>query len=320
MTESQNESWTVLGDDAGERLDKYLAALYDEYSRMFIQKSIRTGGITLQRNGSLIEGLKIGETIYEGDVVSFDIPEEKSFELQAEDIDIPILYEDEHMLVVNKPAGMVVHPGAGVHGGTLVNALLGYSEETFRSLADEGRPGIVHRLDKETSGLLLVAKNRKATEKLSKSFANRKVEKYYVALVRGHLRVGKGTLESYIGRSKENRQRMASYEEDDGSGKLAITHYKVMAQNNGASLLKVKIDTGRTHQIRVHMSAMGFPVIGDKFYGNKRLEMNDSPGRHQLHAWRLRIAHPITGEPLEFTAPLPEDMTSILAKFKMEVE
>ncbi|NQZ58516.1 MAG: RluA family pseudouridine synthase [Lentisphaeraceae bacterium] len=320
MEDAQIESWTVLEDDAGERLDKYLVSLFDEFSRVLIQKSIRSGAVTLKRNGKQMDTLRIGEKIFGGDAITFDVPQDVAFVLKAEDIDIPIIYEDEHMLVVNKPAGMVVHPGAGVHDGTLVNALLGYSEETFRPMDEEGRPGIVHRLDKETSGLLLVAKTRKTKEKLSKAFAKRNVEKYYIALVRGHIRMGRGTLESYIGRSKENRQKMASYEDDEERGKLAITHYKVMAQNQGASLVKVKIETGRTHQIRVHMSSMGFPVIGDKLYGTKRLEMKESPERHLLHAWKIRIDHPITGEPLEFTSPLPENFTSVMDKFKIEAK
>jgi 23S rRNA pseudouridine1911/1915/1917 synthase len=214
---------------------------------------------------------------------------------------------------------MVVHPGAGVHGGTLVNALLGYSEETFRPMGEEGRPGIVHRLDKETSGVLVVAKSRKILEKLSRSFANREVDKFYIALVRGHLRMMRGTLETFIGRSKTNRQKMKVYEEDDGVGKEAVTHYKVMAQNNGVSLLKIKIDTGRTHQIRVHMSEMGFPVIGDKVYGAKRLEEKDSPDRHLLHAWRIRIPHPESGKQMTFTAPMPEQFISIAEGFGIEV-
>ena len=209
MDESQIETFTVLEEDSGERLDKYMVALYDEYSRVFIQKAIRNGLITLLRNGKLIEKPRIGETLYANDKISFDVPQEVDFVLKAEQIDIPIVYEDEYMLVVNKPAGMVVHPGAGVHDGTLVNALLGYSEETFRPMDGEGRPGIVHRLDKETSGLLLVAKNDRIKTRLMRSFAKRHVEKFYVALVRGHVRVGKGTLESYIGRSKSNRQKMA---------------------------------------------------------------------------------------------------------------
>ena len=220
---------------------------------------------------------------------------------------------------VNKEAGMVVHPGAGIHGGTLVNALLGYDEKVFRKMDDQ-RPGIVHRIDKETSGVLIIAKNPKAKEKLVKKFANRQVDKFYLALVRGHIRMGRGMLETWIGRSKDNRLKMKSYEEDDGEGKHALTHYKVLAENKGVSLVKVKIETGRTHQIRVHMSEMGFPVIGDKIYGKKRLEMSTSPGRHILHAWRLKLDHPISGQPMVFTAPLPESFTQILDKFGIDIK
>ncbi|MCM8543078.1 MAG: RluA family pseudouridine synthase [Lentisphaeraceae bacterium] len=319
MSQPQIEVITVSDEDAGERIDKYLAVVFDEYSRVFIQTCIREGTIKLKRSGSFFESLKIGEKLIEGDEISFEIPEEKSTVLLAEKIDFPVLFEDEHMLVINKPAGLVVHPGAGIHEGTLVNALLGYSEETFRPMDEEGRPGIVHRLDKETSGVLVVAKSRKAKEKLMASFAKRKVDKFYLALVRGHIRMGIGTLETFIGRSRENRQKMRSFDEEAGVGKEATTHYKVLAHNKGATLLKVKIDTGRTHQIRVHMSEMGFPVIGDKIYGKKSLEMKDSPERHLLHAWRLKIDHPITKERMVFTAPINDDMRVVLDKFGIEI-
>lgn len=319
MNQPQIETIVVSEEDSGDRIDKYMAVAFDEYSRVFIQTCIRDGRIQLKRVGSDFSTLKIGEKLMVGDKISFEIPEEKSSVLKSENIKFPILFEDEHILVINKPAGLVVHPGAGIHDGTLVNALLGYSEETFRPMDEEGRPGIVHRLDKETSGVLVVAKSRRSKEKLMASFANRKVDKYYLALVRGHLRMRIGTLDTFIGRSKENRQKMRSYDEDANFGKQAITHYKVLAHNKGASLLKVKIDTGRTHQIRVHLSEMGFPVIGDKVYGNKRLEMKDSPGRHILHAWRLKVAHPITKEPMVFTAPINDDMSVILDKFGIDI-
>lgn len=319
MSQPEIETWSVSDEDAGDRLDKYLAVVFDEYSRVFIQRCIKDGLIKIKRGDSFISKVKVGESIFAGDEISFEIPEEESSELLAEKIDLPIIFEDEHMLVINKPAGLVVHPGAGIHNGTLVNALLGYSEDTFRPMDEEGRPGIVHRLDKETSGVLVVAKSRKVKEQLSASFAKRKVDKFYLALVRGHIRMSIGTLETFIGRSKVNRLKMRSYEEDEGIGKQAITHYKVLAHNRGASFVKIKIDTGRTHQIRVHMSEMGFPVIGDKIYGKKRLEMKDSPERQILHAWRLKIDHPITKEPMVFTAPIPDDMKSVFDKFDIEV-
>lgn len=319
VNQPQTEAWTVEEEDAGERLDKYLAVIFDEYSRVFLQKMIKEGHVRVKRAGAYLNKIKVGETLNADDQIEFDVPpEEEASELKAEKLDLPILFEDEHILVINKPAGLVVHPGAGIHEGTLANALLGYDEESFRDMAGDGRPGIVHRLDKETSGVIIVAKNRVAKEKLNASFANRRVDKLYLALVRGHIRISIGTLETYIGRSKDNRLKMRSYEEE-GDGKEAVTHYKVLAHNKGASLVKVKIETGRTHQIRVHMSEMGFPVIGDKIYGNKRLEMKDSPERQILHAWKLKIEHPITKEPMVFTAPLPEDFLEILDKFDIAV-
>ncbi len=319
MVEPVNtEFWIIEEEDAGERLDKYLAVMFDEYSRVFIQKLIKDGKVRLKRSGNYFNKLKVGELLLAGDEIEFDIPEEVESELKAEKLDLPIIFEDEYILVINKPAGLVVHPGAGVHEGTLVNGLLGYDDAAFQAMSEDGRPGIVHRLDRETSGVLVVAKSRAVMEKLSASFANRQVDKFYLGLVRGHIRISIGTLESYIGRSKENRLKMKSYEEE-GEGKVAITHYKVLAHNKGASLVKVKIETGRTHQIRVHMAEMGFPIIGDKIYGNKRLEMRDSPDRHILHAWKLKIDHPVTKEPMVFIAPLPEDFTKIVEKFDIEI-
>ena len=207
----EEEIFVIEEDEAGQRLDKFLTSLFDDYSRMFLQRLIKDGSIKLFREGRDFTTLKAGEPLMVGDKVSVILPEEETFELKAEKIDLPILFEDEDILVINKPAGMVVHPGAGVHDGTLVNALLGYSEDTFRPMDEEGRPGIVHRLDKETSGVLIVAKTRKAKEKLSRSFASRTVEKFYIALLRGHIRIGRGTLETYIGRSKVHRQKMMVY-------------------------------------------------------------------------------------------------------------
>ena len=320
MPQPQNETWSVSEDDAGERIDKYLATFYDEYSRVQIQRNIREGKVTMKRQGAVIETVKIGETLFADDEITYEHPLAESFELKAEEVDLDIIFEDEHILVINKAAGMVVHPGAGVHDGTLVNALLGYDEAVFRPMDDEGRPGIVHRLDKETSGVLIIAKSQMVKTKLSKKFAKRQVDKLYLALVRGTIRMGRGTLETYIGRSKMNRQKMMSYDEDEEIGKHAVSHYKVLAQNKGASLIKVKIETGRTHQIRVHMSEMGFPVIGDKIYGKRRLEMGDSPERHLLHAWRLKITHPVSQEEMVFTAPIPQDFHTVLDKFNIDIE
>ena len=318
---SNNETWVIPEDEPTQRLDKYLVEEFPEYSRSFLQNAIKDGLITLKRNGTDFDkNLKPSEKVEAGDEISFEIPEVENFELAAEDFDLPIIYEDEHMLVINKPAGLVVHPGAGNHDNTLVNKLLGYNETAFRAMTDEeARPGIVHRLDKETSGVILVAKNKLVKEKLSAAFAGRNVEKYYLVLVRGKTKHNHGTIQNYIGRDKKDRIKMA-ITHDEEHGKHAISHYRVMGANGQASFVKVKIETGRTHQIRVHMAGLGNPVIGDKLYSERRVELNQCPERHLLHAWKVRMIHPITQEPMEFVADLTDDFKDKLEKFKIKLK
>ena len=313
-------TWIVPEDEPSQRLDKYLVEEYPEYSRSFLQNAIKDGLITIKQPGQeALSKMKVSTKIEAGDEISFDIPVIENFELAVEDFDLPIIFEDEHMMVINKPAGLVVHPGAGNHDNTLVNKLLGYNESMFRAMTDEeARPGIVHRLDKETSGVIIVAKNKLVQEKLSAAFAGRNVEKYYLAIVRGKTKRNHGTIENYIGRDKKDRIKMAVVDEDHGRN--AISHYRVLGANGGASLVKVKIETGRTHQIRVHMAHLGHPVVGDKLYSERRLEAQQCPERHLLHAWKVRMLHPITEEPLEFVADLGEDFTAKLEKFKMVIQ
>ena len=317
IPEGFTHAWTVDEISECQRLDKFIAEMLPEYSRTFLQRSIKDGQVKLLRAGNELNA-RISEQVFEDDIVYYTLPEQESINVIGEDIPLDVIYEDEYILVVNKAAGMVVHPGAGNHSGTLVNALLGRDPELYGAM-DDGthRPGIVHRLDKETSGVLIVAKSAKVLSKMQRSFARREVEKYYVALCRGTIRVGRDTIKTFIGRSSKNRQKMENYR-DSSKGKEAISHYKVLAHNNGASLIKLRIDTGRTHQIRVHMSGINYPVIGDKHYGKRRLDERDSPDRHILHAWRTKFYHPKTDEIVTFTAPIPEDFSTVCEKFAIK--
>ena len=301
------------------RLDRYLSLKVPERSRTWLQTAIKDGKVTHSRNGEEIVPVRANESVLPGDSVSLVLPAPEAEKVCGEELPLSVVYEDDYLLIIDKIAGMVVHPGAGVHSGTVVNALLGLDPERYNAMDDgEHRPGIVHRIDKETSGLLIVAKDLRTRELMMKLFAQHKIEKTYVALVRG-VPAGRGLLKTLITRSKVHRQRM-EVTDDEEKGKVAITRWKLIADSNGASLIKVRIETGRTHQIRVHMAHQGFPVIGDKLYGNHRLEKKDSPDRHLLHAWRLAFTHPITNKPLVITCPVPADFLAVAAKFGIDIE
>ena len=298
----------------GKRLDVFLAENINHLTRSFLKKLIENEQVKLNKKVLKTPSTKVKYK----DQIIINIIENPKQNIKPKKITLDIIYEDDDILVINKPAGMVVHPGAGNYTGTLVNALYGRDEKLFSSMDDgNGRPGIVHRLDKETSGVIIVAKSAKNLDKLSRSFARRDVEKYYVALCRGNIRVGRDTIITHIGRSRANRQKMENTN-DSNRGKEAISHYKVLADNNGATLVKLKIDTGRTHQIRVHMSGINHPVIGDKLYGVRRLDEIESPDRHILHAWRTRIIHPGTQEIMTFTAPLHDDFKDVCKSFGID--
>ena len=248
--------------------------------------------------------------------IEIDFPEEKKIELVAENIDLPVLYEDEEIIVINKPAGIVVHPAAGNWTGTVVNALLGRNDEFVGDLSEgDLRPGIVHRLDKDTTGVLVAAKTPEAQFRLSKFFADRKVSKTYLAIVLGVPKEPTKQLISMLGRHPVNRKKMAIVPRN---GKEAVTIYNTLQsglyQGVLVSLLSVNILTGRTHQIRVHLAALGHSIIGDQTYGNKRLLHIH---RQMLHAWKLKIPHPATGELMSFESPIPEDFQEILDEMKL---
>lgn len=302
----------------GLRLDSFLASKLPDISRTRVQRAIEDGDILVNERV-----VKPSYRLRECDQIEIDLPEPPPVELIAEPLPLNIVYEDDDLIVVDKAAGMVVHPGGGVDSGTLANALV-YHFNSLSDVAGRIRPGIVHRLDKETSGLMLAAKNDVAHERLSDQFRDRLVFKMYVALVYGRLSRERGEIEERIGRSPRNRTRMAVLK--GGAGRPAHTIFEVARRYQDFTLLDVRIKTGRTHQIRVHLAHIGHPVVGDSAYGGSRdssiqnvmtRRAVESLGRHFLHSAKLVFAHPRTGEQLEFTSLLPQELDGLLAELDM---
>ncbi|MBQ4439528.1 MAG: RluA family pseudouridine synthase [Kiritimatiellae bacterium] len=285
------------------RLDKAILAKYPDFSRSRIEGLIKAGFVAV--NGVI--AVKAGQETREADEIAVTIPPPVPAEPAAEDIALCVVYEDDDLLVIDKAAGMVVHPAPGHFTGTLVNALLHHCPE-LPGIGGVARPGIVHRLDQWTSGLMVVAKSQKAMENLVKAFASHKnVEKTYIAVCHGHPGLDAGRIENSIGRHPVDRKRMAVVER---GGKNAITNWRVIVRKDAYSAVECRIETGRTHQIRVHMASLGCPVIGDAVYGKSRLDkqLYPIPRRQMLHAWKLRLWHPVRNEQMEFVANIPEDM------------
>jgi 23S rRNA pseudouridine1911/1915/1917 synthase len=300
---------TVSPDDGGGRLDKWLSARSPELSRSRIQALIKSGDVTV--DGASV---KSHHKLTSGELVAMHIPAAEPVDLVAEDIPLDILHEDDDLIVVNKPAGLVVHPAAGHSSGTLVNALLYHCKE-LPGISGELRPGIVHRLDKDTSGAMVAAKSDVAMAGLSEQFKARLVEKEYLALVWGVPDPASGRLETPFGRSNGDRKMMSVHTNSD---KVAITAYEVEECFPGASLLRVRIETGRTHQIRVHLAHLGHSVVGDRVYGRRRKRELPVPvARQMLHAEKLAFQHPRTGKRVAFTAPLPDDMRELIDALKV---
>ena len=286
-----------------QRLDKLLLARNPDFSRSRIEGLIKSGFVTV--NGAVAE--KAGMKVAEDDEIEVEIPPPVPAIPQPEDIPLDVIYEDSDMLVINKAPGMVVHPAPGHIGGTLVNALL-FRCPDLSGIGGVTRPGIVHRLDQYTSGAMVVAKSQKAMSSLAKAFASHtSVEKTYIAVCRGRPRLDSGRIENFIGRHPVDRKRMAIL---DNGGKRAVTNWRVVKSVDGLSVIECRIETGRTHQIRVHMVSLGCPVIGDAVYGKPALDkrISPAPARQMLHAWKLKLWHPTEGRQMEFEAPVPEDM------------
>ena len=289
-------------DDARLRLDRFLARELPGYSRSRIQQLIRAGFVRLNGATSRPRHLVRG-----GDKIDLTAPPLEKIDNQPESIPLDILFEDNDLIVINKPAGLVVHPGAGHREHTLVNALLSHCT-SLSGIGGKERPGIVHRLDKDTSGCLVVAKNDTAHRELSRQFAERTVEKVYLALVAGKLRKQSGAIEEKIGRHPVDRQRMSV---GSPRGRAAKTEYRVVRSTATASLVECRLHSGRTHQIRVHLHHIGHPVLGDKVYASRLAK--DFP-RQMLHAWKLGFRHPSTGDWKNFEAPLPSDFATALKR------
>lgn len=292
----------VIGDtDVGKRLDLFLSEEIDE-SRSYV-KNLTEQGLVLVNGKSV----KAGYSVKKGDVVEYELPEIKQLDLAPADIPIDVVYEDDDVAVINKAQGMVVHPAPGSYDNTLVNALL-FRLKSLSSINGVARPGIVHRLDKDTSGLLVVAKNDDAHVDLQSQIASKEAKRYYIALVDGVINKDEGVIDTYIDRSQKDRKMMAVSRE--GKGRRAITHYKVLERLGGYSLVEYELKTGRTHQIRVHSKHIGHPIVGDRVYGGSTSLYDQG---QLLHAFRLQFTHPRTKRLMNFEAPLPKYFSDILA-------
>ena len=294
-------------EENGKKLDACITSIDSEITRTAAQRLIEQGNILV--NG---EKKKTAYKVSNGDIITIEKEEPKEIELKAQNIPIDIIYEDDDIIVVNKPKGMVVHPANGNPDGTLVNAIMAICKDSLSGIGGEIRPGIVHRLDKDTSGLLIVAKNDKAHFNMSEQIKNHEVKKTYIALVRGVVKENEATIDMPIGRSTSDRKKMAVIK----TGRNAVTHIKVLKRYNKYTLLQVNIETGRTHQIRVHLSHIGYPIVGDYTYSNGKNEFGVVG--QCLHAKCLEFKHPITGAEMKLEAPLPKYFEEIIQKLDNE--
>jgi len=297
------KEFIVTKENSNQRLDTYASSLDAVLSRSMCQKLIKENLIKV--NG---KNVKESYKVKEGDKIEITFEEPKETKAKPENIPLDVIYEDNDILVINKPKGMVVHPGNGNTDGTLVNAVLAYAKGSLSGIGGEIRPGIVHRLDKDTSGLIIVAKNDKAHINMSNEIKNHEVTKIYTALVKGNIVENEATIDMPIARSKQDRKKMFV----DKDGKSAITHIKVIKRYGKYTLLRVKIDTGRTHQIRVHLSQIGHPVVGDEVYSNGKNEFGVKG--QMLHSTILEFKHPVTGKLLHLEAPLPQYFQDVINK------
>ncbi|MBQ5760331.1 MAG: RluA family pseudouridine synthase [Clostridia bacterium] len=306
---NEKELFTVTAEEAGQRLDGFLAEAMEELSRSRIQNLCEAGQIVV--NGKTA---KKNQKLKAGDTIEIEVPAPAPTEIVPQDIPLDIVYEDDSVLVINKPKGMVVHPAPGHPDGTVVNAVMFHCGARLSGIGGELRPGIVHRIDKDTSGLLMIAKNDKAHAALSAQLKDKSLSRVYEAIVIGRMRQDEGTVDAPIGRSLRDRKKMAVIE----GGRHAVTHYETVARYNGYSHVRCHLETGRTHQIRVHMASIGHPLAGDEVYGKGR-EKTGLEGQC-LHAGRLRFIHPDTGEAMEVTCPLPEYFTKFEEKLRLIAE
>lgn len=292
----------VTSEYENERVDKVIASEADTLSRSFVQKIIKDKEVTV--DGKVV---KAGYKVSEGEEILFFVPEKIEPEILAQDIPLDILYEDQDVLIVNKPKGMVVHPAAGHYSDTLVNAVMYHCKGNLSGINGILRPGIVHRIDMDTTGALVVCKNDLSHQCLSEQLKEHSITRRYRAIVHGELKEMEGTVDAPIGRDPNNRKKMCI---NSTNGKRAVTHYKVLKQMKGYTYIECQLETGRTHQIRVHMTSIGHPLIGDEVYGNRSCKFKLQG--QTLHAMVLGFVHPSTKEYVEFEAPLPEYFQHLL--------
>lgn len=299
--------------EKGTRLDLVLSAALEDYSRSFVQKMFENGCVSVNGEVCLTKKHKAAA----GDKVEVRVPQPEKLEVTPEDIPLDIVYEDDQLLVVNKPAGMVVHPAPGNYSGTLVNALMYHCGDDLSSINGVIRPGIVHRIDKDTSGLLMVAKTDRAHSSLSQQLAEHSITRRYKAIVYSNIKEDEGTIDKPIGRSPGNRLKNAVIlpgKPGSAGARSAVTHYRVLERFGGFTLIEAVLETGRTHQIRVHMSYIKHPLLGDELYGPAKNKVGAK--RQMLHAGVLGFVHPINGKYMEFTCPLPEDYEEVLRRLR----
>lgn len=306
MEQTENYIWIIDSENQGQRIDKFVADQFSDWSRSQVQNWIKEGNVLVND-----KTVKANYSITLSDEIKLAIPEQKELSIEAENIPLNIVFEDKDVIVINKPRGMTVHPAPGHYTGTLVNALM-YHCKDLSGINGVLRPGIVHRIDKDTSGLLMVAKNDLAHRSLAEQLNEHSANRIYVALVHGNLPHEKGVIDAPIGRDVVDRKRMVV---TDKNSKKAITHFSVIERFDGFTLVKCKLETGRTHQIRVHMKYIGYPLVGDPIYGQKK---SLKIAGQALHAKTLGFKHPRTKEYLEFNSDLPEDMMGLIERLRIK--
>ena len=298
-------------ENAGERIDAFLASKLHDVTRSWLQKLIEAGNVSVEGREKLAKNYKLRA----GDRLTVELPEPETLDVLPENIPLDIVYEDEYLLVVNKPSGMVVHPAVGNHTGTLVNAVMFHCGDQLSSINGVVRPGIVHRIDKDTSGLLVIAKTDAAHRGLAEQFAVHSIKRAYRAVVYNNIKEDDGRVDAPIGRNPKDRLKMAVVSAD--KGRRAVTNYHVIERSGKFTYVECRLETGRTHQIRVHMAYIGHPLLGDQVYGPAKVPFSGLQGQ-TLHAGVLGIIHPSTGEYMEFHAPLPEYFEKLLRKLEQD--
>ena len=301
------KEFSIDHETEGQRIDRYLSDTLEDRSRSYIQKIIKDGHVTVNQ-----KPVKANYRLSFGNRVEVTLPEAKEPDIEPENIPLDILYEDQDIIMVNKPKQMVVHPAPGHYSGTLVNALMYHCGDELSGINGCMRPGIVHRIDMDTTGSLVVCKNDKAHQSLSEQLKEHSIRRIYVAIVHGNIKEDSGTVNAPIGRHPTDRKKMSTHCKN---GRNAITHYKVLERFGDYTYIQCELETGRTHQIRVHMASIGHPLVGDEVYGPKKCPFKGLQGQ-TLHARTLGIIHPSTGEYLEVNAPLPEYFVDLLDRLR----